>query len=91
MHRLDYTRYVAQGGDVGALVTDLMGRQAVEGLVGYHLNLLGGARNRRSPAKGIRTGTRSSRGARHSKESGWLLPGDGHAAADDQLCTAGFT
>jgi pimeloyl-ACP methyl ester carboxylesterase len=37
---LGYTRYVAQGGDVGALVTDLMGRQAVEGLVGYHLNLL---------------------------------------------------
>ena len=40
MHRLGYTRYVAQGGDVGALVTDLMGRQAVNGLVGYHLNLL---------------------------------------------------
>src|SRR5687767_8445487 len=40
MHLLGYTRYVAQGGDVGALVTDLMGRQAVEGLVGYHLNLL---------------------------------------------------
>ena len=40
MHRLGYTRYVAQGGDVGALVTDLMGRQTVEGLVGYHLNLL---------------------------------------------------
>jgi pimeloyl-ACP methyl ester carboxylesterase len=40
MHRLGYTRFVAQGGDVGALVTDLMGRQAVEGLVGYHLNLL---------------------------------------------------
>src|SRR4249920_2705370 len=40
MHRLGYARYVAQGGDVGALVTDLMGRQAVEGLVGYHLNLL---------------------------------------------------
>ena len=40
MHRLGYTRYVAQGGDVDALVTDLMGRQAVEGLVGYHLNLL---------------------------------------------------
>ncbi len=40
MHRLGYTRYVAQGGDVGALVTDLMGRQAVEGLIGYHLNLL---------------------------------------------------
>jgi pimeloyl-ACP methyl ester carboxylesterase len=40
MRRLGYTRYVAQGGDVGALVTDLMGRQAVEGLAGYHLNLL---------------------------------------------------
>jgi len=40
MRRLGYTRYVAQGGDVGALVTDLMGRQAVVGLVGYHLNLL---------------------------------------------------
>jgi pimeloyl-ACP methyl ester carboxylesterase len=40
MHRLGYTRYVAQGGDVGALVTDLMGRQAVEGLVGFHVNLL---------------------------------------------------
>src|SRR5262245_54292813 len=40
MRRLGYQRYVAQGGDVGALVTDFMGRQAVEGLVGYHLNLL---------------------------------------------------
>src|SRR6185436_17922354 len=40
MHRLGYSRYVAQGGDVGALVTDLMGRQGVEGLIGYHLNLL---------------------------------------------------
>ncbi len=40
MSRLGYDRYVGQGGDVGALVTDLMGRQAVEGLAGYHLNLL---------------------------------------------------
>jgi hypothetical protein len=40
MNRLGYSRYVAQGGDVGALVTDLMGRQAVDGLAGYHLNLL---------------------------------------------------
>jgi len=40
MRRLGYDRYVAQGGDVGALVTDLMGRQAVDGLVGIHLNLL---------------------------------------------------
>ena len=40
MNRLGYTRYVAQGGDVGAAVTDLMGRQAPEGLLGIHLNLL---------------------------------------------------
>ena len=40
MHRLGYTRYVAQGGDVGALVTDIMGRQAPEGLLGIHMNLL---------------------------------------------------
>jgi pimeloyl-ACP methyl ester carboxylesterase len=40
MHRLGYTRYVAQGGDVGASVTDAMARQAPEGLVGVHTNLL---------------------------------------------------
>jgi pimeloyl-ACP methyl ester carboxylesterase len=40
MRRLGYRRYVAQGGDVGAAVTDAMGRQAPEGLVGIHLNLL---------------------------------------------------
>jgi pimeloyl-ACP methyl ester carboxylesterase len=43
MGRLGYTRYVAQGGDVGALVTDAMGRQAPEGLLGIHINLLAGA------------------------------------------------
>jgi pimeloyl-ACP methyl ester carboxylesterase len=40
MRRLGYDRYVAQGGDVGALVTDIMGRQAPEGLLGIHMNLL---------------------------------------------------
>ena len=40
MGRLGYGRYVAQGGDVGASVTDAMGRQAPTGLVGIHLNLL---------------------------------------------------
>jgi pimeloyl-ACP methyl ester carboxylesterase len=39
MHRLGYTRFVAQGGDVGAAVTDAMGRQAPEGLIGIHTNL----------------------------------------------------
>ncbi len=40
MHRLGYSRYVAQGGDVGAAVTDAMGRQAPEGLAGIHVSLL---------------------------------------------------
>jgi len=40
MNRLGYSRYVAQGGDVGALVTDVMGRQAPPGLAGIHTNLL---------------------------------------------------
>jgi pimeloyl-ACP methyl ester carboxylesterase len=40
MRRLGYTRYVAQGGDVGASITDAMGRQAPDGLIGIHTNLL---------------------------------------------------
>jgi len=40
MHRLGYTRYVAQGGDLGAIVTDTMGRLAPDGLAGIHMNLL---------------------------------------------------
>ncbi len=48
MRRLGYDRFVAQGGDVGAAVTDGMGRMAPEGLLGIHTNLfvpaLGGAK-----------------------------------------------
>jgi pimeloyl-ACP methyl ester carboxylesterase len=40
MGRLGYPRYVAQGGDLGAIVTDAMGRQAPQGLLGIHMNLL---------------------------------------------------
>jgi pimeloyl-ACP methyl ester carboxylesterase len=39
MKRLGYTRYVAQGGDWGAVVVDAMGRQAPAGLLGIHTNL----------------------------------------------------
>ncbi|GAA1413103.1 epoxide hydrolase family protein [Catellatospora coxensis] len=41
MKRLGYDRYVAQGGDWGAIVVDLMGAQEVEGLVGLHTNMAG--------------------------------------------------
>jgi pimeloyl-ACP methyl ester carboxylesterase len=40
MHRLGYSRYVAQGGDQGAAVTDDLAHQAPDGLVGVHMNLL---------------------------------------------------
>jgi pimeloyl-ACP methyl ester carboxylesterase len=40
MNRLGYTAYVAQGGDQGAGVTDAMGRQAPDGLLGVHFNFL---------------------------------------------------
>jgi pimeloyl-ACP methyl ester carboxylesterase len=40
MHRLGYERYVAQGGDQGAAVTDDLAHQGPDGLVGVHMNLL---------------------------------------------------
>jgi pimeloyl-ACP methyl ester carboxylesterase len=39
MERLGYSRYVAQGGDWGALVVDQMGVQAPPGLIGIHTNM----------------------------------------------------
>jgi pimeloyl-ACP methyl ester carboxylesterase len=39
MQRLEYTHYVAQGGDWGAPITSAMARQAPAGLRGIHLNL----------------------------------------------------
>src|SRR6266850_4378568 len=38
MKRLGYTRYVSQGGDWGAIISDVMARQAPPGLLGIHVN-----------------------------------------------------
>ena len=75
MNRLGYTRYVAQGGDLGATVTDAMARQAPDGLAGIHLNFLrrpplevaaavfGGAPEPEGLSRGGTRGTRAVEGA----------------------------
>jgi pimeloyl-ACP methyl ester carboxylesterase len=41
MNRLGYDKFVAQGGDWGAIITDLMAAQAPPGLLGMHTNMPG--------------------------------------------------
>jgi pimeloyl-ACP methyl ester carboxylesterase len=56
MGRLGYDRYVAQGGDWGAVISEAMGRQAPVGLAGIHVNLpavVPAETRRRSQAPGL--------------------------------------
>jgi pimeloyl-ACP methyl ester carboxylesterase len=74
MRRLGYTRFVAQGGDVGAGVTDAMGRLAPDGLVGIHTNLLVPALN--DPAA-LPSGTEQERAAQAAIKT-FQTSGDGY-------------
>ena len=73
MRRLGYTKYVAQGGDWGAIVVDLMGVQAPPGLLGIHTNMAGRdpARDRQSvPEEHHRSGQRARGAAGRSLRRG---------------------
>ena len=88
MRRLGYTRYVAQGGDVGAGVTDAMGRQAPEGLIGIHTNLLVPALGGTMPTDTDEERAAAAQIATFSQVRKRLLRRDGDPAADDRLRAA---
>src|SRR5262249_26208701 len=66
--------YVAQGGDVGAAITDAMGRQAPAGLLGIHMNLLVTALRGSPPAETAEERAASDALATvHATGSGYLI------------------
>ena len=85
MRRLGYTRYVAQGGDVGAGVTDAMSRQMPEGLIGIHTNLLVPALNGPMPTNTDEERAAAAQIATFRTDRKRLLRRDGHPPADDRL------
>ncbi len=75
MRRLGYTRYVAQGGDGGAVVTDAMARQAPEGLLGVHINVLTAVV---VPGVAEQLPTESERNAAHDALNTFTTDGSGY-------------
>ena len=79
MSRLGYTRYVAQGGDVGAAVTDAMSRQAPDGLIGVHTTCswrrsASATSCRRSPSRNARRTPRSRSSRKAGSAISWRWP-----------------
>jgi hypothetical protein len=83
MQRLGYTRYVAQGGDWGNAVTEVMALQQPPGLLGIHTNMAGhrsarcleGARVGGPPPAGL-SPMKNTRGINSttSTRTGWATP-----------------
>ena len=61
MKRLGYDRFVASGGDWGALITDFMGVQAPPELLAIHTNMAGAIPPEIDPLSRTRTGARRPR------------------------------
>ena len=79
MERLGYTRYVAQGGDVGASVTDAMGARRPRGLSASTSTCSRGRSEspincRRNPNRNARRTTRSRRSGRVASATSWSSP-----------------
>ena len=69
MTRLGCTHYVAQGGDWGALITEVMGAQAPPGLVGIHSNMPGAVQP--DVAKGVAAGEPAPSGLSAVETRAW--------------------
>src|SRR5215216_1811813 len=69
MKRLGYTRFVAQGGDWGAIVVDMMGVQAPPELIGIHTNMAGAVPP--DVLKAIQTGGRAPSGLSDEERSSY--------------------
>jgi pimeloyl-ACP methyl ester carboxylesterase len=71
MRRLGYTQYVAQGGDWGAVVTDVMAVQAPPGLLGIHSNMPGAVPPEISQAIRFVTGAPAPAGLSAGEQRAW--------------------
>jgi pimeloyl-ACP methyl ester carboxylesterase len=71
MRRLGYTQYVAQGGDWGAVVTDVMAVQAPAGLLAIHSNMPGAVPPEISQAIRILTGAPAPAGLSADEQRAW--------------------
>ena len=69
MQRIGYTRFVAQGGDWGALITELLGAQAPRELLGVHSNMPGALQP--DVSKAVASGASAPSGLSQEETRAW--------------------